>query len=58
MHKEAPLGRADFDGTRVQRLAAAGRAVRLSEDGADGVRVGQCVEGRNGELRRAGESQP
>jgi len=58
MHAEPALDRAGFDGTRVQWLTAAGRAVRLGEHGANPVCLSQCVERRNGELRRAGETQP
>ena len=47
-----------FDGTRVQRHAAPGRAVRLGEYGADSMCPPQRVERRNSKLRRAGETQP
>jgi hypothetical protein len=42
----------------VQWLAAAGRAVRLGEHGTNAVRNLKRVECRNGEFRRAGETQP
>jgi hypothetical protein len=42
----------------VQRLTASGRPVRLGEYGTDALRVRQGIECRNGELRRAGETQP
>jgi hypothetical protein len=42
----------------VQRLTAAGRPVGLGEYGTNSVRFSQCVERRDCELRRAGETQP
>jgi hypothetical protein len=38
-------------------LAATGRAVRLGKYGANSMRLVQRFERRNGELRRAGETQ-
>jgi hypothetical protein len=58
MHGKPKQGGQRFDGARVQGLAAAGRTVRLSEHGANPVRLRKHAEGRNGEFRRAGETQP
>ena len=58
MNVQAQLQRPSFDGTGVDGLAAAGRAVRLREYAADPVNRLERLECWNGELRRAGETQP
>ena len=47
-----------LDGTRVQWLTAARGAVRLGEHGANPLRRGKCIQCRDSEFRRAGETQP
>jgi hypothetical protein len=42
----------------MQGLAAAGRPVGLGEYGMNPLRLAERLERRNGELRRAGETQP
>jgi len=58
MHRQSKFRSAGFHGTRVQRPAAARRAVGLGEDGANPVCRRERIERRYGELRRAGETQP
>jgi hypothetical protein len=47
-----------FDGAGVQRLTAPGRAIRLRENSANPLRRCERLECRDGELGRAGETQP
>jgi hypothetical protein len=58
MDAEPKLKGTGLDWTRVQRLTAACGPVRLREYGANPLTSGQRVERRNGELRRAGKTQP
>jgi hypothetical protein len=53
-----PMDRGEgFNRARAQRLTAAGRPVRLGKDGADPLCLHQRAKRRDGEFRRAGETQ-
>jgi hypothetical protein len=58
MHGKPKQGCERFDRTRVQGLTATGRAVWLGEHGANPLRLRKHAERRDGEFRRAGETQP
>ena len=58
IHAEPAQSCEGFDRACVQWLTAAGRPVRLGEHGADPVCLRQGLECRDGESRRAGETQP
>ena len=58
VHIQAELRGTYFDRSRMQRLAAARRAIRLREHGANPMHRCERLQCRDSELWRAGETQP